>query len=199
MVMRGDAIPALSIPAATPPWHGESFLAVQLRLRLKRATSLCGVYLSGQIEPELTLNMKPVTTKITKKTVKKSIPAAAPLTAAPTAPTSVAPAPKPTPVRVVAAPAKVATPTRATTVSPTTIEAKIDVGFGNQLFLRGQGAGLSWERGIPLECVDSKTWRLTVPAQEKLLFKVLLNDSIWSKGEDVVVTPGQRVEITPAF
>jgi len=73
------------------------------------------------------------------------------------------------------------------------------VGFGNRVFLRGQGAGLSWERGVPLECVDSKTWRLTVPAQEKLLFKLLINDSIWAKGEDVVVTPGQRVEITPAF
>jgi len=81
----------------------------------------------------------------------------------------------------------------------TVIEAKIDVGFGNQLFLRGQGSGLSWDRGIPLECVDSKTWRLTFPAQEKLLFKLLLNDSVWAKGEDVVVTPGQRVEITPAF
>lgn len=91
---------------------------------------------------------------------------------------------------------KVASPVRS---ASTIIEAKIDVGFGNQLFLRGQGPGLSWDRGIPLECVDSKTWRLTFPAEEKLLFKLLLNDSVWAQGEDVTVTPGQRVEVTPAF
>jgi hypothetical protein len=27
----------------------------------------------------------------------------------------------------------------------------------------------------------------------------LLNDQIWSQGEDLVATPGQRVEISPAF
>jgi len=96
----------------------------------------------------------------------------------------------------VASLAKVAVAVRS---ASTIIEAKIDVGFGNQLFLRGQGPGLSWDRGIPLECVDSKTWRLTFPAEEKLLFKLLLNDSVWAKGEDLAVTPGQRVEITPAF
>jgi len=101
--------------------------------------------------------------------------------------------------KVTASPAKVAAPARPARSTSTVIEAKIDVGFGNQLFLRGQGSGLSWDRGIPLECVDSKTWRLTFPAQEKLLFKFLLNDSVWAKGEDVVVTPGQCVEITPAF
>jgi hypothetical protein len=110
------------------------------------------------------------------------------------------------PLKVAATPSNGASAaTRATKVQAparsagTVIEAKIDVGFGNQLFLRGQGSGLSWDRGIPLECVDSKTWRLTFPAEEKLLFKLLLNDTVWAQGEDVVVTPGQRVEITPAF
>ena len=80
-----------------------------------------------------------------------------------------------------------------------TIEAKIDVGFGNRLFLRGQGAGLSWDHGIPLECVDSQTWRLVVPAKDRLQFKLLINDTVWAKGEDVVVTPGKRVQLVPAF
>jgi len=108
------------------------------------------------------------------------------------------------------APVAVATQPSTTTVAAnkpvsskqttaTTIEAKIDVGFGNRLFLRGQGEGLSWDRGIPLECVDSKTWRLIVPAKDKLQFKLLINDSVWAKGEDVVVTPGKRVELVPAF
>ena len=81
----------------------------------------------------------------------------------------------------------------------TTIEAKIDVGFGNNLVLRGQGAGLSWDRGIPLTCVDGKTWQWSAKAEDKLTFKLLLNDTVWAKGADLVAKPGQKVEIAPAF
>ena len=152
----------------------------------------------GKIQPiETELNMK--STKPTKKTTKKvATSSALPSSPKPLAVTAAsAPANGATATsKVSPTPTKVAAPVRST---GTVIEAKIDVGFGNQLFLRGQGSGLSWDRGIPLECVDSKTWRLTFPAEEKLLFKLLLNDSVWAKGEDVTVTPGQRVEITPAF
>ncbi len=86
-----------------------------------------------------------------------------------------------------------------TAAAPIVIEAKIDVGFGNHLFVRGQGAGLSWERGVQLENVDSSTWRLTVSAKEKLQFKFLLNDSQWAQGEDVVAVPGKKTEVTPLF
>jgi hypothetical protein len=110
---------------------------------------------------------------------------------------SIAPAPAATKS---ATPASAASKTSSTKpVTSTTIEAKIDVGFGNQLFVRGEGEGLSWDRGIPLECVDSQTWRLVVPAKDKLQIKLLINDSVWAKGEDVVVTPGKRVELVPAF
>ena len=81
----------------------------------------------------------------------------------------------------------------------TTIEAKIDVGFGNTVYLRGQGPGLSWERGVPCECVDRNTWRWTAPRAEKLTFKLLLNDSVWARGADLVIGPGERVEVVPAF
>lgn len=80
-----------------------------------------------------------------------------------------------------------------------TIEAKIDVGFGNALYLRGQGHGLSWDRGIPLVCLDGKTWQWSGEAPETLKFKLLLNDAIWSKGEDLVATPGERLEVAPSF
>lgn len=89
---------------------------------------------------------------------------------------------------------------RTVTSTPkTTIEAKIDVGFGNNLFLRGQGAGLSWDRGIPLTCVDGKTWQWSATADDKLTFKLLINDTVWAKGGDLVATPGQKVEVAPAF
>ena len=35
----------------------------------------------------------------------------------------------------------------------TTITALVDVGFGNTLYLRGEGPGLSWEKGVPMKCV----------------------------------------------
>ena len=81
----------------------------------------------------------------------------------------------------------------------TTIEAKIDVGFGNALFLRGKGRGLNWERGVPLTCVDGKTWRWSTEGSEGLVFKLLLNDVVWSKGEDLVVAAGETLEVAPKF
>jgi hypothetical protein len=80
-----------------------------------------------------------------------------------------------------------------------TIVANIDVGFGNMLYLRGEGRGLSWNQGIPLTCVDSSTWKWSGESNDALKFKLLLNDAIWSKGDDLVVSPGQRLQISPAF
>ena len=81
----------------------------------------------------------------------------------------------------------------------TTIEAKIDVGFGNQLFVRGEGAGLSWQHGLPLTCVDGKTWRWSGAVNDKLTFKLLLNDQVWAQGDNVEVKPGHRAEVSPMF
>jgi hypothetical protein len=80
-----------------------------------------------------------------------------------------------------------------------TIEAKMDVGFGNALYLRGEGLGLSWTRGVPLTCVDSSTWKWSGEAPDKLKFKLLINDAIWCQGEDFVAAPGERVQVSPAF
>jgi hypothetical protein len=95
-------------------------------------------------------------------------------------------------------------PAETTTVTarsakPVTIEAQIDVGFGNALYLRGEGLGLSWTKGVPLTCVDGKTWMWSAEGGESLKFKVLLNDQIWSQGEDIIAAPGQKVQIAPTF
>jgi hypothetical protein len=96
-------------------------------------------------------------------------------------------------------PAETTTGSARSSAQPVTIEAKIDVGFGNTLYLRGEGLGLSWTKGIPLTCVDGKTWKWSGDASEQLKCKLLLNDQVWSQGEDLIVTPGQKVEIAPAF
>ncbi|HEV7926144.1 MAG TPA: hypothetical protein VGR14_12350 [Verrucomicrobiae bacterium] len=88
---------------------------------------------------------------------------------------------------------------RATSGALTTIEVKIDVGFGNAVFLRGQGSGLTWDHGVPLACVDGGTWRWAQTVAAPITFKVLLNDKVWSAGNDIVVTPGQKVQVSPKF
>ena len=91
---------------------------------------------------------------------------------------------------------------KLTTAAPgalTTIDVKLDVGFGNAVFLRGHGGGLTWERGVPLSCVDGKTWRWSGTVKDPITFKLLINDKIWSAGTDLTVKPGQKLEVKPIF
>jgi hypothetical protein len=83
---------------------------------------------------------------------------------------------------------------------PTVISARVDVGFGNALFLRGDGPGLSWDLGIPLECVGADLWRIIL-AESRGGFscKFLINDLTWNTGPDYVVAAGQSVTFTPKF
>ncbi len=82
----------------------------------------------------------------------------------------------------------------------TVVEAKIDVGLGNTLFIRGQGDGLSWLKGVPLNCVDANTWVWSsTHVKDKVVFKLLLNDEVWAKGEDVVAEVGRKIETVPFF
>jgi hypothetical protein len=80
-----------------------------------------------------------------------------------------------------------------------TIEVNIDVGFGNTLYLRGEGHGLSWSHGVPLTCVNRSMWKWSGEASDAVQFKLLLNDAVWSKGENLVVSPGQKLQVSPAF
>jgi hypothetical protein len=107
---------------------------------------------------------------------------------------------KPTEIKSTPSPVK-STSSAAKTNSGavTTIDVKIDVGFGNAVYLRGQGSGLTWEQGVPLSCVDGGTWRWSQTVAAPITFKVLLNDQVWSAGGDLVVKPGQKLEVSPSF
>lgn len=81
-----------------------------------------------------------------------------------------------------------------------TLVAKVDIGFGNALFVRGSGPGLSWDKGTPLECTSTDTWTIALPAVEQpFTFKFVLNDSAWSTGDDFSAAPGETVTVTPSF
>jgi hypothetical protein len=82
----------------------------------------------------------------------------------------------------------------------TVITARIDVGFGNSVFIRGDGPGLSWDKGMPLICASGDQWTISVQSASKpIVFKFLLNDEIWSVGGDYSATPGATVTLSPAF
>ena len=142
--------------------------------------------------------------KITKPAAPKA-PAIAPAAVAPkrpaprpTAPKAVAPKPvAPKPAASKSAPAlKPVAPQPIRTV----ITAQADVGFGNALFLRGEGRGLSWDQGVALECVADDKWSITlIGAERPVVFKFLINDETWSLGEDARAEPGTSVTFTPRF
>ena len=100
------------------------------------------------------------------------------------------------PVKRPAAPAK-----KKTGEPPVTfISAQIDIGFGNHLFIRGEGPGLSWDRGVAMDCVAADLWTTSLKnVKEPVAFKVLINDTTWCAGNDYIVEPGQSVTVTPTF
>ncbi len=158
------------------------------------------------------------------KPAKAKAPAAAALppaaaTPAPVAtarPVAAAAAPKPAPavkasaavpavVAVSAAPTATAVaprPVAAVASKPvvTTITARVNVGFGNALYLRGDGAGLSWNRSVQMTCMSGNEWLITIPESARpVLFKFLINDTTWSMGPDYSVIPGTSTVLSPTF
>ena len=103
------------------------------------------------------------------------------------------------PAKQPAAPAK-KKPAVASEPPATFISAKIDIGFGNHLYLRGEGPGLSWDRGLAMDSVGANLWTSSVKnATAPVTFKVLVNDLTWNAGPDNVVQPGKSITITPTF
>ena len=82
----------------------------------------------------------------------------------------------------------------------TRIIVKYNVGWGNQLYIRGTGAGLTWHKGVLMQCVgeDEWLWEQYVPKGD-ITFKLLVNDSQWSVGDDFVVSAGESIICRPEF
>lgn len=102
------------------------------------------------------------------------------------------------------APRKAKSPASKTVVNKeppaTIIFARIDIGFGNHLYLRGEGPGLSWDRGVAMDCVGNGLWTATIKnAAIPVVFKLLVNDISWTIGADYVAAPGQSLTIDPQF
>ena len=78
------------------------------------------------------------------------------------------------------------------------IVAQCDIGWGNTLFIRGEGGELSWEQGIPMECNDGQ-WVYACKADDVIEYKLLINDEQWALGENCKVECGQNACTSPSF
>ena len=114
-----------------------------------------------------------------------------------TRPAKVAPA---VPAVAVKAARKAPVKKPAVKTTSTKITATIDVGFGNTLYIRGEGPGLSWDRGLPMDCVADDEWTITLSdATVPVVFKFLLNDITWCVGNDYTVEPVGATAVVPTF
>ncbi|MBS0633089.1 MAG: hypothetical protein JSS11_14355 [Verrucomicrobia bacterium] len=112
-----------------------------------------------------------------------------------------------TPAKKTAKPAVKKTPAApaAKAVAPkavvTTIVANFDVGFGRSLHIRGEGPGLSWDKGLLMECTGPDQWQIALPGESArpIVFKFLINDELWSADSDYIVPTGGSITAVPVF
>lgn len=75
------------------------------------------------------------------------------------------------------------------------------IGIGNKLFARGEGPGLSWDQGVPLQFVSIGKWRWeTADADSAVRIKLYKNDEqeCAALGE-VMLESGHQREVTATF
>mgnify|MGYP000025161561 CR=1 FL=1 len=90
---------------------------------------------------------------------------------------------------------------QAPAMSKTTrLTIKINCGYGNSLTIRGEGAGLSWAKGITLKNIKADEWLFETDAKfAKCEFKILLNDEIYEAGPNRILVSGTSSHYTPKF
>jgi hypothetical protein len=82
----------------------------------------------------------------------------------------------------------------------TRITVKYDIGFGNELFLRGHGSALSWDKGIRMKNVKHDEWIWETHRRfSNCEFKVLINDQQYECGENHALHCGHQIQYTPHF
>ena len=74
------------------------------------------------------------------------------------------------------------------------------IGIGNKLYLRGEGPGLSWDKGVPLQFVSIGRWRWeTGDATAPVKCKVYKNDKVEAPLGTLMLPSGTEQEVTAAF
>lgn len=74
------------------------------------------------------------------------------------------------------------------------------IGIGNKLFIRGDGPGLSWDKGVPMQFVSIGKWGwATHDATAPIRAKLYKNDETTGMTGEITLGPGQHVEVTALF
>ena len=75
------------------------------------------------------------------------------------------------------------------------------IGIGNRLFLRGEGPGLTWEKGVPLQFVSIGKWRWeTSDATSAVKFRLYKNDADECVGlGEKTIEPGHQLQLSASF
>ena len=81
-----------------------------------------------------------------------------------------------------------------------TLIANLNVGIGNTPYVRGEGLGLSWTKGVPMSFMEIGKWEWKVEdADEPAVVRVFKNDKNSAYGDDIEISVGEVVEIYPQF
>ncbi len=74
------------------------------------------------------------------------------------------------------------------------------IGIGNKLFIRGDGPGLSPDKGVPMQFVSIGKWGWsTNDATGPVACKLYKNDETAALSGEIFIEPGQHVEVTALF
>jgi len=99
------------------------------------------------------------------------------------------------------APDEAAPATAVSTDGATRLLVTAYIGIGNRLFIRGDGPGLSWEKGVPLQFVSIGKWRWeAADAAAPIRFKLYKNDELEcaALGERSLEA-GRQQDVTASF
>ena len=82
----------------------------------------------------------------------------------------------------------------------TSVVANVMIGIGNKPYLRGDGPGLNWNQGVPMNFIEIGKWAWS-PTRKNASLTVQLyrNDKDPDQSGKIDVKPGEKVEITPTF
>lgn len=124
------------------------------------------------------------------------------------APDAEAPAPAPTEDEPAPAPAPddepgdAPAPVESATSSDgaTRLLATAYIGIGNKLYLRGDGPGLSWDAGVPLQFISIGKWGWsTTDAVGPIRCRLYKNDETACLTGEILLEPGRHTEVTALF
>ena len=89
---------------------------------------------------------------------------------------------------------------KTSSTGTTSVVANVMIGIGNKPYLRGEGPGLNWDEGVPMNFIEIGKWAWS-PSRKNASLTVQLyrNDNDPDQSGKIEVKAGEKIEITPKF